>query len=349
MSDCIVGLSGLAADIYYSWCYSRHNCNSTFYAKKVESFFIAYSFRLTTVIAIDRSIRMKYLNRYSNVMTKTKAYLILTLSAVLGLVQFAGTISSQRITVELVFMIFHFICITFSCILYTITYCSIKHQVRDVHLNLRRNVPVHKTNDHYNATDQSVRHNKHESAKESAETCNDLRLGKYHGLTDDKTSSHFQKIQNEGNGPSAHGKASSENDKWLTEIPEKSTQNNTRSLRRGSINMADDDVSTHGAVIQSKVIRFKDEKSVNDSNDVTYRNRTDNDVGKAMLLITLALILFYLPMFIEGMLLFCNVKSGLFHNIAVSLIAINSSSNAIILTIFSKDIRNIAKSLFKRH
>ena len=348
ISDCIVGLSGLAADIYYAWCYSGHNCNSIFYAWEVKNYFISYSFRLTTVIAIDRSIRMKYLNRYSTLMMKTKAYLILTLSAVLGLVQFSGIMYSHRITFELAFMIFHFICITFSCILYTITYCSIKHQVRDVHLSLRCNVPVHKTNDHFNTTDQSVRHNKHESAKESAETCNDLRRGKYHGLTDDKTSSHFQNIQNEGNGPSALGKASSEN-----MLPEKSAQKNSpnsednvRRLKSSNVKMAGTVVGTHGAIIQIKAIRFKDETNASDSNGVTHPKRFDNDNGKAMLLITFTLILCYFPMFVVGILLFCGIDVDFAKTIASAFLLLSSTSNAVILTMFSREIRSVAKSLF---
>ena len=354
ISDCLVGLSGFTSNMYYACCHSVQDFWTISYAREVKDFFIAYSFRLTTVIAIDRSIRMKYLNRYSNVMTKKKAYLILTLSAVLGLVQFAGCISLHRITFELVFIIFHFICITFSCVLYTFTYCNIKQQVRDAHLNLRRNVPIHDANVHVSALDQSVSNNEHECAKESTKACNDRRCNKCHGST--AISSNFRDVQNEGYGPSALGKSSSENEKWLNHIPQKSTQNNspnnednTRSLNRRSGKVADDNVSTHGAVIQSKVIYFKDETSTSDSNDVTHRNKTDSDIGKAMLLITFALILFYFPMFIEGILLFCDVNSGLFHEIAVAFIFINSSSNAVILTIFSSEIRNVAKSLLKKH
>ena len=170
ISDCFVGLSGLAADIFYALCYSGHDCRSLLYLKEVKNFFIANSFRLTTIIAIDRSIRMKYLNKYCNVMTKTKAYLMLISSAMLGLVQFFGNIFSQRIVFELVFVIFHFICITFSCILYTVTYCSIKQQAREVHSNLRcsDNTIIRDTNAQLNALDQSS-HNKHGRSKES--TC----------------------------------------------------------------------------------------------------------------------------------------------------------------------------------
>ena len=113
--------------------------------------------------------------------------------------------------------------------------------------------------------------------------------------------------------------------------------------------MADHDAGTHGAVLPNKTIHIKAETSASNSNDATHSNRTDNDVAKAMLLITFALILFYFPMFIEGIFLFCGVNSGLFRRIAFALVTINSSNNAIILIIFSREVRNVAKSLFWKY
>ena len=98
ISDCFVGLSGLAFEIYFACCYIASNCYAYLYIWEMREFFQSYSFRFTTVIAIDRSIRMKYLTRYNDIMTKRKAYIVLILSALLGLVQAFGNRSSQRLS-----------------------------------------------------------------------------------------------------------------------------------------------------------------------------------------------------------------------------------------------------------
>ena len=350
ISDCFVGLSGLAFETYFLCCYIGNNCFAYRCIWEMREFFLSYSFRLTTVIAIDRSIRMKYLNRYQDVMTKRKAYIVLILSALLGLAQAYGNLSSQRMMFKLVFMIFHFICITFSCILYTFTYCSIKQQVRDLNSNLRCNdsAPIHKKSVQLNVRDQSSNPDNKVSTKEVIETCNPPRYDTYHASTDVKTPGNFQNIQNEEHDLSALGNASSENSKQLKGIQEKLIES-FKGLKNLSVAMVDHDADTHGAVLPNKTIHIKVETNASNLSDVTHRDRTDNDIGKAMLLITFALILFYFPMFIEGTLLFCGINSGSFGIIALAFFTINSSNNAIILTIFSRGIRNVAKSLFRKY
>ena len=118
ISDCLVGITGLAFDVFMACCILQSDCPIQRYLSELRIFFLAFSGRLTTVIAIDRSIRMKYLNRYNSIMTKMKANTILILNTILGLVQFVGKLSSLHDIFEKTYDVFHFICISSSCIFY---------------------------------------------------------------------------------------------------------------------------------------------------------------------------------------------------------------------------------------
>ena len=143
ISDCCVGLSGLAYDIYYAYCRPRGNCSWIPYTSAVRTFFLGYSGRLTTIIAIDRSIRMKYLYKYNNIMTRTKVYLVLMVNAVLGIAHFVCELGPHQFPFQLAYLIFNSICITPSCMLYIFTYYKIKQQVSDLHSNMRRSEVEH--------------------------------------------------------------------------------------------------------------------------------------------------------------------------------------------------------------
>ena len=138
ISDLFVGLSGFTLDVNSRSCPTRHNCYWIPYILKVRSYFIGYSARLTIIIAIDRSIRMKYLHMYNSKMTKTKSNIVLMVNALIGTVRFVGTLGPLKSTFETTYGTLHAACIFSGCILYIITYCITKQKVSDLHSNMQQ-------------------------------------------------------------------------------------------------------------------------------------------------------------------------------------------------------------------
>ena len=350
ISDLFVGLSGFAYDIHYSCCVTRGNCNWILYTSEVRTFFVGYSGRLTTIIAIDRSIRMKYLHRYNRMLTKTKAYLVLMFNTVLGITHFASSLGPHRFHFQLAYLIFHFICITSSCMLYIVTYCNIKQQVSDLHSNMRRSEIEH---DHdtkicINSTAFSSQLEEQNVTERNME--NEVSKENYAN----QNVFHLSGIRESGRKYlDVVGRVSSNGSKQLDEVPERSIESNISSKDDNSTRirceidkMTEHDDSDRNVASQGRDIHFKAEKKTKNLNNMIHRKINDNDVGKAMLFITVTVTICYIPICVSGLLNFLEVKSTFFYLLAMILLLINSSCNAIILTVFSRELRNLAKTFF---
>ena len=65
-----------------------------------------------------------------------------------------------------------------------------------------------------------------------------------------------------------------------------------------------------------------------------------------MLFIVVVMVLCYIPIAAEGLVRTQNTDSTVLEHFAMILLLANSSCNAIILTVFSREVRNLAKRLF---
>ena len=357
ISDCFAGLSGLACDLFCLCFALGQPCHWFKYLSEVRSFFLSYSGRLTTIIAIDRSIRMKFLTRYSSIMTRTKANSVLLLNTVLGLVHLAGTLSSLRWTFDLAYLVFHFICVTSSCIFYLFTYYSMKQQVTKLHLNLQRNhnAPISVSEMHRSVSRYLSKCQRRESDCDVIPTCANQDGGECHSAGNGDTSSrsrvrdiprHDLTVPDEAPAKSSYD--------HMEAIPERSIGRDSSkdTITKKShvtfcnkIHCYDGD---QGTVAYGSTGHFKTKVITEDSSEVANCKGSERDAGKAMLVITLVLICCYMPMFIQGFLSLFNLASShVLGTVAMLLLIVNSSLNAIILTIFSREIRSLAKSLFK--
>ena len=343
ISDCFVGLSGFAFDVLYVIMKTGHSGNWMSYVMALRSFFIGYSGRLTTIIAIDRSIRMKFLCKYNTIMTRTKACLVLMINALLGVIHTAGTFGSMAVTFEWVYLIFHLICVVSGCLLYVYTYCNIKQQVTDLNLNLGRNhsVLVHDTSMRLQPSNHENR-----GIVEGNVQAYDERIA-----SECFTTSYFQKRHLERYDGAAVGKNSAITNTCINEIPERSMACNLsinydygKRLPKGNCKKTGFD-GNHNIVIQSGDVHCTANTSKKSSNGMIHRKRNDNDIGRAMLFITITMVLFYVPIFVKGFLEFHQVRNYVLGVISIILLLANSSCNAIILTVFSREIRNLAKCL----
>ena len=357
ISDCLVGITGLAYDAHALYCSSKQDFSSYIYVSELRSFFLAFSGRLTTVVAIDRSIRMKYLNRYNSIMTRTKANTILIVNTILGLVQFVGNISSLRDIFERTYDVFHFICISSGCIFYLFTYCSIKQRVADLHLNLRHKhstpatgIEVHTSEVHNNSL-KSMMHDKNSQldGENGVNICHSAKTASLLSKREEgkcekndiiivkETSAHHSHCMNE-----IHEKLTAEtlpNNYNFTTLP-------TLSIGRSRSYKFGDHQDT---VVQSDTRHLKPDTAYKDSSEIRSRRRNEADAGKAMLYIILAMMVCYMPIFVVKILDIWNVDADwMIQSLSLWLLKANSSVNAIILIAFGREIRHFVKSLLQK-
>ena len=341
ISDLFVGLSGFTLDISFISCLSRFSCYWFRYIYAMRSYFIGYSARLTTIVAIDRSIRMKYLYKYNTIMTKTKADMVLLVNVAIGIVRFVGSFGSLIVTFEMAYGIFHTVCIFSGCILYIITYCITKKKVSDLHSNMQQGqiITVKEATTHPNMPVSLLQPNAHDVAEGI------LIHGSSRGRSTSQTTLHSfgcHERNSERNQLAVSGKVSLGSNSLSNETPERSME-----IKPSVNDVARKCVPSknNNTVDQSRNPRVKAETKMNNPKDPNHRRRNDNEVGRAMLFITMAMISCYVPIVVDNLLLMQNIESAVLDHFAMLLLPANATCNAIILTVFSRDIRNLAKRL----
>ena len=347
ISDLVIGLSGFTLDISYVSCLTRLNCYWIPYIYAVRSYFTGYSARLTIVIAVDRSIRMTSLYNYNSIMTKRKANIMLIFNGLLGIGKFSGSIALHTHIFEMVYGIFHVICLFSGCILYIIIYCMTKQKVSDLRSNMQRS-----QNEAISQTNMPAPL----SQPEAQGTADGILMHESTRGNSDRQTMLQPPGSQEGNSERSQlavpGKASLASSSFSNEIPAKSMEIKPYSndvagkyvpgIKNG---VADHNHGDQDAASQSRDAHTKAKMKTKNPKDTNHRKRNDNDVGRAMLFITMALLLCYVPIVAEDLLQTQKADSAVLKHLATLLLLANSSCNAIILMVFSKDVRNLAKRL----
>ena len=352
ISDVFVGLSGFAFDISSVSCPTKLNWYWIRYIFEVRAYFLGYSARLTTIIAIDRSIRMKYRFKYNSIMTKTKANAILMTNAVLGTVNFIGSFGSHSDTFDIVYSTLHIICVVFGCMLYIFTYCKTKENIANLHANMQNNRLEH-VNDAGTRSNENVP----SSLLEGQDATEGIKSA--HGGNRCQNAFHLigaQERNNEINLPTIPNIAFSKRGNQLIEVPEGSIENNqskndgaTKCLYSGKNKIADQGHGEQNIASENTDVHIKTEKNRKNPNNKNHRKSNDNDIGRAMLFIAMTIMVCYIPICVEGLLRFQNIDNAVLDHFSIILLLINSSCNAVILTVFSREIRNFAKALIQRN
>ena len=338
ISDCLVGITGLAYDAHHAlYCSSKQDSSSCRYVSELRTFFLAFSGRLTTVIAIDRSIRMKYLNRYNTIMTKMKANTILILNTILGLVQFIGDLASLGTIFQMAYGVLHIVCMCSSCIFYVFTYCSIKQRVAGMNFNIGHNDTVQ-------TRDIEVQSNEvlHSSV------CKNYCSGNNGNILSKRGEGECEK-----NDIITVKETSAQHNHCMNEIQEKTTVENLPNDRKlplsSNSKQYDDDIDQE-TVGQRNITHLPSSTTYKDSSEIRNRGRRENEVGKAMLYIIMTVVVCYMPLFCRQFLSVWDISTGkIMEIISLWLVMANSSVNAIILIAFGREIRNLARSVFQKN
>ncbi|XP_065057523.1 uncharacterized protein LOC135685488 [Rhopilema esculentum] len=127
VSDFLVGATGL---LYHIGCLLQINSKIVFLLHGPVVLFLHCSGLLTITIAIDRCIHMKLLNRYGCFMTIRKSHVILVLNPINA----AASLVFRHFFKKIYFSIF-LIFFLFLCIIYILTYFSIKENIKNIRVH----------------------------------------------------------------------------------------------------------------------------------------------------------------------------------------------------------------------
>ena len=111
-------------------------------------------------------------------------------------------------------------------------------------------------------------------------------------------------------------------------------------IHNGRNSIIDHEYGHQDVASDSREIHCKPEKQVKKLKATTsHRKRKYNEIGRAMLLIVMVIVICYIPTLVEGLLWLQNIGNVVLDYVARISILINASCNAIILTGFSRDMK----------
>ena len=314
---------------------------------------MGYSARLTIIIAIDRSIRMKSLYNYNSIMTKRKANMALIFNGVLGIAKIFGSLGTHKRSFEKGYGIFHVICVLSGSMLYIVTYCNTKRKVSHLRSKMGGNhvISVNEAKTRRSISTTSLQPETRVTEGGKFMNRSSYEKNRYHTVY---LLTGFQEGSNGRNNPNALSRASplgcsslfNEGQGRSTEANLFTNNTATECLPNGRDSMADRDHGHEDVAGESCNIHTKAEKTVKNVKSTIHQKKKDNDVGRAMLLIVVTMVLSYTPTLVEGLLRMQKVNSTVLNHFSMISLLANASCNAIILIVFSRDVGNLAKTLF---
>ena len=151
ISDVMVGVTGLT--FHSSLLAFKWNSSWVSISGKLLKYFLETSGHLIFIVAVDRCIHMKYLNKYSTLMNQSRARLIVLLNITFCAVATTPYfVASEKLNAlfELGLTIFHATLIVSIYFIYLKTYSSIRRQIAALQISKRNTMP------HYNKADKRL-------------------------------------------------------------------------------------------------------------------------------------------------------------------------------------------------
>ena len=360
ISDVMVGVTGL---MYHSlWLTSKLVPEQSVWNLTATFVFIFhhYSFQISgqliVIIAVDRYIHMKHLNKYSRIMTQSRSRLILLFSVIFGtLVVIPLYVLSGSLRDSYNFSI-NVTRATFTLLIYVIyikTYCSIRRQLAPLQIGKGNNIgprhDPHKTSEHRNES----------SCAQNCSCSLQPKLGEVNNSLKSASCplpcaltqrvSVFQPQNNAFTLPQCSA-ISLVKDIANGEIPDE-----TREVSNGARFLENDIdyVATNLKVECGKVMDRKQAPKTKEQKDQANQKlqlrkaAPEQDFLKAIVLIFLTLFICYLPFFVYDFYIFATKdREAIMETIALITVLLNSSLNAIILIAFSKEMQRNIKAVF---
>ena len=352
-TDVLVGITGL---LYHSleltlcvdpsrsfWVLLQSIASNAF------DYFLSMSGHLVFIIAIDRCIHMKYLHKYSTLMTEIRSRLLLLVTLFLAtmflVLPFLLTKSQQRVF-QFCKNIFYAFCTVVIYATYTVAYFSIKRQVAALQLRRADQVVIQDNLEIGSIyRDRSLCEHHHKE-------CRDLK--------------EFKSTDN-NNGPGSSNPCINKDTKLLkfqnkTLILADYTDTNNKEYpdvcrNAGNISNVVENASIHPVgkanLSSSKLLACKQTRTFQNSDNNIHqgpkraRSKTEQEFRKATLLILCALSICYCPRLVHRFYAYATQdKSAAYYLLTGISVLLNSSLNAIVLITCSKEIQRHIKEIF---
>ena len=400
ISDILVGISGLMLHLVRLKLLLGHP--NAFWvsfctiAVVSENYFLATSGRLIFITAIDRCIHMKFLNKYSVIMTQYKGRWIMFSNVVFGiLISIPRFVGSEKFTKLFYFgiTIIHTALTLFIYVIYIkIYFFSIKRKVASLKAcnvsHTAKHQPCKKSADQCKSLNKQYC-GRYLDAKvcETINCVENLNSGKSCVITrDDKILEPYDKVfpspsSNKANQSNSVEKSNSyrscvqtRDNKFLEPNDKAVLLPNTseaipsklfgESRKLGDMkttarvsNFVENAIACPVANTEREIIVVTRKATLEQKLDSktsqqsqTRKATPEQDFRKATIFIFLALFICYFPAFIQNFYTFATRDgSVIFSYISEFCALLNSSSNAIILIIFSKEMQRNIKAIFQQN
>ena len=348
-SDTLVGITGLLYHSLELGLVAGPSRSFWDMAKSVasEAFdcFLSTSGHLVFIIAIDRCIHMRYLHKYSTLMTEIRARLLLLLNVFLAILfsvlPFLFTKSQSRVFYFCV-NIFHTFCTVLIYVTYATTYFSIKKQVASI--QQRRQDHVHSQNN----LDMGRVYS------DNYEEC--TKLGKC-GSDDSNKRPGSLKACIIKNAKILQVESKTLNLAECTDTNPESFTDNIKSPDHCSNEEIFSNIVKNTSIYPASEVNINSIKEMAsrqttivqslDEVPKRMRSKTEQEFRKATLLILFALSICYCPRFIHRFYVYATQdKYAVYYLLTGISLLLNSSLNAIVLIACSKEIQRYIKEIF---
>ena len=314
-----------------------------------SNFFFALSGRMILVIAVDRCIHMKYLIRYSTIMTKFRAGVIVLINVTFGIVLVVPPLivpNNSLLWFHTSFTIFNTACTFMIYFIYIKTYFTIKRQVAT--LQLQQESPIV-------AQDTSDNRNQCEGKLLNEDEC--MRLEKCQKFNTTEDSIGYKPFVIKNNTPMYD----SRQDAIVLPITTTIIPSNLDDNHKGMESKTErSDVVKHLTDYQDRKTHLEHEERMerkqpakNEGLKTKIGEKSQRKIAKpeiefrrATFLILITLLMCYTPTFIDN---FYSHATGnqimIFSVVSHSSVLLNSSLNVIILVVCNREIKRNIKSI----
>ena len=317
----------------------------------VSEFFLALSGRTIFIIAVDRCIHMKYLTRYSMIMTRFRARVIIFINIVFGIVVIIPVLVAQSklsVWYSISVNVFHAAGTLMICVIYIRTYFSIKRRVATLQLDEGSHIAVKNTSDIRKQCKGKFSNIGNQRGCVNFERCNRIDTNEDNMRCNpspiEKDNSCIEPKQGIAIRPMT-AVASSSNT-WCKNMEEKQRYldflKNLTVYPDNKARMGTEKPMERGQLTRNQELR-------NNIAEKSQRRKAKAELEfrKATWMILLSLVICYVPTFIINFYALAT-KDFLYTYLPISQISLllNPSLNAFILILCSKDIKGYIKTFF---
>ena len=334
ISDTLVGVTGLIYHVLWlttsltSGTLSRSSLTRVIF--KVLHYLFQTSGQLIFIIAVDRYIHMKYSNKYSTIMTQSKALLIMLFNIAFGILLiiplYVGS-DSINATYNFVVTVLRGTCALLICIMYLKTYFSIKRQLAALQLGSGNETSLHHEQSKRFKSQNTPSRVRHCSSSVEVNSC---------------------AIVDSEKAPSRSLSCADLTDKRAKSFDCRSADHLPSILEK--------DTTSSAVVLNEENYKTQERrqtKIANSSkielNQKSKRRKAspEQQFRKAVLTIFLTLLMCYIPFFIHEFYFFANKRRNSIMSVtSFTGVLLNSTLNAIILIAFSKEMQRGIKAVF---